>query len=120
MERALKDRIAEYVAAIRERRADVVEARYAPAGETDTRNLRNLLELLRTSDYRTTVLEDALDPAPSASGNTASWQFRVRLGWRTSFGAGRQEWVTFRAEFQGAGDQWRMTRCVIVGTPRIG
>lgn len=117
---AIRQTLDGYVALLRDRRAAEVAAVYDPASDADRRNLRNLENLLRTADYAAQVLATEFEP-PRISGARAEASFRVRMGWKTAFGPVRQEWVPFRAELvRQGGNAWRIERCRIVGTPRIG
>jgi eukaryotic-like serine/threonine-protein kinase len=108
--------VAEYIELLRSKQQDRVASLYRPENETDKKNQGKMLRLIRDSAAKLAVREGTIG-VPRIAGAEATIDFAVALSWKTAFGASRTQSVTFRAEFEQADDDWRMTRCRVVGAP---
>lgn len=73
---------------------------------------KDLLTVIRSPESRLRIVEQRIG-TPTITGDRASADFSVKMSWKTAFGASRTEWIQFRADFENAGGNWRMTSCRI-------
>ena len=91
---------------------------YAPKAVGDEEKLRRLIRILRTEPWRATV-ERRVDGVRELGARTAAAEFSFRLTWRDSFGGRLSSHPIFRAEFALDGNDWTMSSCRIVGSPKL-
>jgi hypothetical protein len=95
-----------YVAALGRNDRDTVTRLWgsAPAGDRE-----DLVDAMGQRDFRVT-LGTVSDPV--ADGDAATVTFPVSATWRSSFGQNRAGTFDFRARFERAGNEWRLTSVV--------
>jgi hypothetical protein len=111
METAVQD----YVTALRAHDVRRVTALYRAESAADRKNQQSLLRLLEAAAKLTTGLPQL--GTNRTDGSTGSMDFAVPLTWRTPFGPMKSQTVTFRADFQRDGSDWRMATTRLVGAP---
>jgi hypothetical protein len=111
MEAAVQD----YVTALRGHDAPRVTALYHAESAMDRKNQQSLLRLLEAAAKLTTGLPQV--GTSRIYGSTGSMDFTVPLTWRTPFGPMKSQTVTFHADFQRDGSDWRMATTRLVGAP---
>jgi eukaryotic-like serine/threonine-protein kinase len=111
METAVQD----YVTALRGHDVRRITALYHAESEMDRKNQQSLLRLLEAAAKLTTGLPQL--GTSRADGSTGSMDFAVPLTWRTPFGPMKSQTVTFRADFQRDGSEWRVATTRLVGAP---
>jgi hypothetical protein len=110
---AIEGAVQQYVAALRSHDAGRVRSLYRPASDQDRKNEQALGRLMESAAKLT-----AADPQIGASrvdGANASVEFSVPMSWRNPFGRIREQTVSFRAELQRDGTDWRMTSSQVAG-----
>jgi uncharacterized protein YjdB len=95
-----------------------VAALYNPASKSDREKLRKLSRILGTQEWAAEVGERE-DGAQRVDSVTATMEFSFRLTWKDAFGGRLRSRPLFRAEFAKNGSAWDMSRCRIVGSPKL-
>ena len=104
-----------YVTALRGHDVRRITALYSAESAMDRKNQQSLLRLLEEAARLTTGLPQL--GTSRVDGASASMDFAVPLTWRTPFGPLKSQTVTFHADFQRDGSDWRMATTRLVGAP---
>jgi hypothetical protein len=91
---------------------------YAPRTVADEEKLRRLTRILRTEPWQA-VVGRRVDGVREVGSRGASAEFSFRLTWRDSYGGRLSSQPIFRAEFGWDGEDWAMSSCRIVGSPKL-
>jgi serine/threonine-protein kinase len=91
---------------------------YAPRTIADEEKLRRLTRILRTEPWHA-VVGRRVDGVREVRPRGASAEFSFRLTWRDSYGGRLSSQPIFRAEFGWDGEDWTMSSCRIVGSPKL-
>jgi hypothetical protein len=91
---------------------------YAPKTAADEDKLRRLTRILRTEPWQA-VIGRRVDGVRDLGSRTAAAEFSFRLTWRDAYGGRLSSQPIFRAEFARDGDEWTMSSCRIVGSPKL-
>jgi hypothetical protein len=103
--------------ALRSRDVARVAELYRPTKKSDKEKLNKLTRILRTEEWAAVVGERVDGPRQLGSG--ASAEFSFQLMWKDAFGGRLTSRPTFRAEFVKNGDEWEISSCRIVGSPKL-
>jgi eukaryotic-like serine/threonine-protein kinase len=91
---------------------------YHPATRSDVEKLNKLNRILQTKEWAATVGE-RIDRAPELGTESAAMEFSFRLSWKDAFGGHLASQPVFRAELTRKGDEWEISSCRIVGSPKL-
>ena len=103
---------------VRSKELDRLERLYAPKSVADEEKLRRLIRILRTEPWQA-VVGRRVDGLRELGPRAAAAEFSFRLAWRDSYGGRLTSQPIFRAEFARDGDEWTMSSCRIVGSPKL-
>jgi serine/threonine protein kinase len=118
LEDRIRDGVGECYRAVRSKDVSRVARLYEPQTVADEEKLRRLIRILRTEPWEATVGR-RVDGARELGPQAAAAEFSFRLAWRDSFGGRLSSQPIFRAEFTRDGDDWTMSGCRIVGSPKL-
>jgi hypothetical protein len=110
--------VEECYAALRSKDVDRLTEMYHPVTELDEDNLKKLSRILQAEESSATVQERVFGQR-RIGGETAAMEFSFRLTWRDAFGGRHSSRPVFRAEFARRGEQWPMSSCRIIGSPKL-
>ncbi len=91
---------------------------YRPATKSDEDKLSKLTRILRTEEW-SAVVGDRVDGTRQLDTAKAAMEFSFALLWKDAFGGRLTSRPVFRAEFARNGNEWEMSSCRIVGSPRL-
>lgn len=118
LEATLRDGVEECYRVVRSKELDRLERLYAPKSVADEEKLRRLIRILRTEPWQA-VVGRRVDGVRELGPRAAAAEFSFRLAWRDSYGGRLTSQPIFRAEFARDGDEWTMSSCRIVGSPKL-
>jgi hypothetical protein len=90
---------------------------YRPTKKSDKEKLNKLTRILRTEEW-SAVVGERVDGTRQL-GTEAAAEFSFQLVWKDAFGGRLTSRPVFRAEFAKNGDEWEMSSCRIVGSPKL-
>lgn len=114
----MRDGVAECYRAVRSKDVSRVARLYEARTVADEEKLRRLIRILRTEPWEAAVGR-RVDGLRELGPHAAAAEFSLRLTWRDSFGGRLSSHPIFRAEFGRDGDDWVMSSCRIVGSPKL-
>ncbi|HEY7613575.1 MAG TPA: protein kinase [Gemmatimonadales bacterium] len=117
-ESAVRDGVEECYRAVRSKDLDRLARLYAPKSAADEDKLRRLTRILRTEPWQA-VVGRRVDGVRELGARTAAAEFSFRLTWRDSYGGRLSSQPIFRAEFARDQDEWALSSCRIVGSPKL-
>jgi hypothetical protein len=117
-ESAVRDGVEECYRAVRSKDLDRLARLYAPKSAADEDKLRRLTRILRTEPWQA-VVGRRVDGVRELGARTAAAEFSFRLTWRDSYGGRLSSQPIFRAEFARDQDEWTLSSCRIVGSPKL-
>jgi serine/threonine-protein kinase len=117
-ESAIRDGVEECYRAVRSKELDRLARLYAPKTLADEDKLRRLTRILRTEPWQA-VVGRRVDGLRELHSRSAAAEFSFRLTWRDSYGGRLSSQPIFRAEFARDRDEWTMSSCRIVGSPKL-
>jgi hypothetical protein len=91
---------------------------YDPKTEADQEKLQRLSRILRTEPWQA-VVGRRVDGVRELGSRSAAGEFSFRLTWRDSYGGRLSSQPIFRAEFTRDADDWNLSSCRIVGSPKL-
>jgi hypothetical protein len=97
--------------------ARVVEL-YGPVKKSDEDKLNKLTRILRTEEWRA-VVGKRVDSPRQLGPDAAAMEFSFPLVWKDAFGGRLSSSPVFRAEFAKKGNEWEISSCRMVGSPRL-
>jgi hypothetical protein len=97
--------------------ARVVEL-YRPVSKADEDKLSKLTRILRTEEWDA-VVGKRVDGARQLGPEAATMEFSFPLIWKDAFGGRLTSRPSFRTEFAKKGNEWEMSSCRIVGSPKL-
>jgi hypothetical protein len=103
---------------VRSKDLDRLARLYAPKTLADEEKLRRLSRILRTEPWQA-VVGRRVDGVREFGSRSAAAEFSFRLTWRDSYGGRLSSQPIFRAEFTREGDDWVLSSCRIVGSPKL-
>ena len=100
-------------------RKDVVQLAemYNPVTRSDRDNLKKLSRILRTDEWDAAV-DRRVDTPQQIGPASATTEFSFHLTWKDAFGGRVNSRPVFRVEYARRDNQWQMTSCRIVGSPK--
>jgi eukaryotic-like serine/threonine-protein kinase len=104
--------------ALRSQNLARVEELYRPAKASDRNKLNKLMRILRTEEWEA-VVGERVDGTRRLSPKGAAMDFGFQLVWKDAFGGRLSSRPVFRAEFAKNGNEWEITSCRIVGSPKL-
>lgn len=104
--------------AVRSKDVARVAELYRPASKSDEDKLNKLTRILRTEEWAA-VVGDRVDGARKLGRQAAAMEFSFQLVWKDAFGGRLASRPVFRAELAKKGDEWEISSCRIVGSPRL-
>ena len=120
--RKLEDRmragVEECYRSVRSKELERLARIYAPKTVADEEKLRRLTRILRTEPWQA-VVGRRVDGVRELGSKAAAAEFSFRLAWRDSYGGRLSSQPIFRAEFIRQGEEWTMSSCRIVGSPKL-
>ncbi|HEX2220404.1 MAG TPA: protein kinase [Gemmatimonadales bacterium] len=118
LEDRMRDGVEACYRAVRSKDVSRVARLYDPQTVADEDKLRRLIRILRTEPWEATIGR-RVDGARELGPRAAAAEFSFRLAWRDAFGGRLSSQPIFRAEFSRDGDDWTMSSCRIVGSPKL-
>ena len=103
---------------IRSKDLDRLARLYDPKTMADEDKLRRLSRILRTEPWQA-VVGRRVDGVRELGPGSAAAEFSFRLTWRDSYGGHLSSQPIFRAEFTREADDWVLSSCRIVGSPKL-
>jgi serine/threonine protein kinase/uncharacterized protein YjdB len=91
---------------------------YRSTDKSDQDKFKRLSRILRTEEWGAEV-GDRVDGTQRIDDASAAMDFSFRLTWKDSFGGRLSSKPVFRAELARNGDNWDLSSCHIVGSPRL-
>jgi serine/threonine-protein kinase len=104
--------------ALRSKNVVRVAELYQPAKASDKNKLNKLTRILRTEEWDA-VVGERVDGTRRLRPEAATMDFGFQLVWKDAFGGRLTSRPVFRAEFAKNGDEWEITSCRIVGSPKL-
>ena len=104
--------------ALRSKDVARLTALYRPAKKSDEEKLNKLTRILQTEEWSAVVGERVDSPSGPGTESTAK-EFSFQLVWKDAFGGRLTSRPVFRAEFAKSGDDWEISSCRIVGSPKL-
>jgi uncharacterized protein YjdB len=104
--------------ALRSKDVARVAEMYRPTKKSDEDKLNKLTRVLRTEEWGA-VVGERIDGTRQLSTQAAAMEFSFPLVWKDAFGGRLASRPVFRAEFAKNGDEWQISSCRIVGSPKI-
>jgi eukaryotic-like serine/threonine-protein kinase len=118
LEARLREGVEDCYRAVRSKELERLARVYAPKTAADEDKLRRLTRILRTEPWQA-VIGRRVDGVRDLGSRTAAAEFSFRLTWRDAYGGRLSSQPIFRAEFARDGDEWTMSSCRIVGSPKL-
>jgi hypothetical protein len=91
---------------------------YRPTTKSDKEKLNKLTRILRTEEW-SAVVGERVDGTRQLDGARPKMEFRFQLVWKDAFGGRLSSRPVFRAEFARNGNEWQISSCRIVGSPKL-
>jgi hypothetical protein len=104
--------------ALRSKDVALVVQLYRPMNKSDQDKLNKLTRILQTEEW-TAVVGERVDGARQVGSADAAAEFSFQLLWKDAFGGRLTSRPVFRAEFVKSGDDWEMSSCRIIGSPKL-
>jgi hypothetical protein len=118
LEARIRDGVEDCYRAVRSKDLDRLARLYDPKTVADEDKLRRLSRILRTEPWQA-VVGRRVDGVRELGSRRAAAEFSFRLTWRDSYGGRLSSQPIFRAEFTREGDDWALSSCRIVGSPKL-
>jgi hypothetical protein len=104
--------------ALRSRDVARVEELYRAASPSDEEKLSRLKRILRTEEWGA-VVGERINGEQQLSGESPSMDFVFQLVWKDAFGGRLTSRPVFRAVIARNGNNWDVSSCRIVGSPKL-
>jgi len=91
---------------------------YHPMNKSDEDKLGKLTRILETEEWGA-VVGERVDGARQHGTRATAMEFGFELVWRDASGGQLTSRPVFRAEFAKNGDEWQISSCRMVGSPRL-
>ncbi len=91
---------------------------YRPTKKSDEDKLNKLMRILRTEEWAA-VVGERLDGTRQLGTQVPAMEFSFQLAWKDAFGGRLTSRPVFRAEFARNGNEWEISSCRIVGSPKL-
>jgi hypothetical protein len=104
--------------AIRSKDVARVTELYRPMKKSDEQKLNKLTRVLRTEEWGA-VVGKRVDGARELGPQAAAMEFSFGLVWKDAFGGRLNSQPVFRAEFAKQGNEWEISSCRMVGSPKL-
>jgi hypothetical protein len=118
LESRIRDGVEDCYRALRSKDLGRLARLYDPKTVADEEKLRRLTRILRTEPWEA-VVGRRVDGVREVGTRSAAAEFSFRLTWRDSYGGRLSSQPIFRAEFSRKGDDWTMSSCRVVGSPKL-
>jgi eukaryotic-like serine/threonine-protein kinase len=118
LESRIRDGVEDCYRVVRSKDLDRLARLYDPKTVADEDKLRRLSRILRTEPWQA-VVGRRVDGVRELGSGSAAAEFSFRLTWRDSYGGRLSSQPIFRAEFTREGDDWALSSCRIVGSPKL-
>jgi hypothetical protein len=118
LESRIRDGVEDCYRVVRSKDLDRLARLYDPKTVADEDKLRRLSRILRTEPWQA-VVGRRVDGVRELGSRSAAAEFSFRLTWRDSYGGRLSSQPIFRAEFTREGDDWALSSCRIVGSPKL-
>jgi hypothetical protein len=118
LESRMRDGVEDCYRVVRSKDLDRLARLYDPKTVADEDKLRRLSRILRTEPWQA-VVGRRVDGVRELGSRSAAAEFSFRLTWRDSYGGRLSSQPIFRAEFTREGDDWALSSCRIVGSPKL-
>jgi hypothetical protein len=118
LESRMRDGVEDCYRVVRSKDLDRLARLYDPKTVADEDKLRRLSRILRTEPWQA-VVGRRVDGVREVGSGSAAAEFSFRLTWRDSYGGRLSSQPIFRAEFTREGDDWALSSCRIVGSPKL-
>ena len=118
LESRMRQGVDECYSAIRSKDIERLTGLYRPKSYADEDKLTRLVRILRTEPWKASVGK-RVDGAREMSASAAAAEFSFRLAWTGMHGGRLSSQPILRAEFSRSGDDWTMSSCRIVGSPKL-
>jgi eukaryotic-like serine/threonine-protein kinase len=115
---AVREGVEECYRTVRSKDLDRLQRLYSPRTVADEDKLRRLSRILRTEPWQASVGR-RVDGVRELGSRGAAAEFSFRLTWRDSYGGRLFSQPIFRVEFTRQGDEWTLSSCRIVGSPKL-
>ncbi len=114
----MRQGVEECYGAIRSKDVERVTRMYSPKSYADEDKLTRLVRILRTEPWKASVGK-RVDGAREMNAAAPAAEFSFRLAWTGMHGGRLSSQPIFRAEFSRSADDWTMSSCRIVGSPKL-
>ena len=104
--------------ALRSKNVARVAELYQPTTKSDVHQLNKLTRILRTEEWGA-VVGKRVDGTRQLGTAAAAMEFSVQLVWKDAFGGRLTSHPVFRAEFARSGNEWEISSCRMVGSPKL-
>jgi hypothetical protein len=104
--------------ALRSKNVARVAELYQPTTKSDVHQLNKLTRILRTEEWGA-VVGNRVDGTRQLGAAAAAMEFSFQLVWKDAFGGRLTSHPVFRAEFARNGDEWEISSCRMVGSPKL-
>jgi hypothetical protein len=104
--------------ALRSKNVARVAELYRPVSKADEDKLNKLTRILRTEEWDA-VVGKRVDGPRQLGPAAAAMEFSFPLVWKDAFGGRLASRPSFRAEFAKKGNEWEMSSCRVVGSPKL-
>ena len=104
--------------ALRSKDVARVAGLYRPMNKSDEGKLNKLTRILQTEEWAA-VVGERVDGAREMGSGEAAANFSFQLVWRDAFGGRLTSKPVFRAEFARHGNEWEISSCRIIGSPKL-
>jgi serine/threonine-protein kinase len=103
---------------LRSRDVARVEELYRPASPSDEDKLNRLKRILTTEEWAA-VVGERINGERHLAGDSPAMDFSFQLVWKDAFGGRLTSRPTFRAVLARSGNNWEISSCRIVGSPKL-
>jgi hypothetical protein len=104
--------------ALRSKDVDRVTELYRPTKKSDKDKLNKLTRILRTEEW-SAVVGERIDGTRRLDPEAPAMEFSFQLVWNDAFGGHLTSRPVFRAEVAKKGNEWEISSCRIVGSPKL-
>jgi hypothetical protein len=118
LDAAIRIGVSQCYDALRSKNVTRVAQLYRPTKRSDEDKLNKLTRILETEEW-TAVVGERVDGARQLGTASAAAEFSFPLVWKDAFGGRLTSRPVFRAEFAKNGNEWEISSCRIVGSPKL-
>ncbi len=118
LESRMRQGVDDCYGALRSKDVERVTRMYHPKTYADEDKLTRLVRILRTEPWKASVGR-RVDGAREMTATAAAAEFSFPLAWTGMHGGRLSSQPIFRAEFSRSGEDWTLSSCRIVGSPKL-